>query len=324
MDVRLGDPAHAGRQQPHSPSARLGPRLDAQLAGRNGGPAGQTSGDLLKYFSSFNDHIIQDSDNFYSYKKPTISASNTAKSRSSAPRSPRPAPGRKSPRYPRRLLRFTSPVATPFPKIIWSTRAGSLPRAPRRRAFTPLECRCDFLQRTVPGAELDGHCSPAPVHALSRHSPPRRNRPRRLCRLRQHRTHSRLRRQGVIDVRCCLDWLESQGCNRLGIVGTSLGSCYAFIATAHDPRIQVAAFNHASTYFADVVWHGQSTRHIREGLETAIDLENLRNVWRAVSPMVYFDKFSRWPRRSLINLCEIRHDVLARILRAGSRGIQKA
>jgi hypothetical protein len=83
-------------------------------------------------------------------------------------------------------------------------------------------------------------------------------------------------RQGVIDVRCCLDWLESQGYNRLGIVGTSLGSCYAFIATAHDPRIQVAAFNHASTYFADVVWHGQSTRHIREGLETGIDLENLR------------------------------------------------
>ena len=79
-------------------------------------------------------------------------------------------------------------------------------------------------------------------------------------------------RQGVIDVRCCLDWLEAQGYNRLGIVGTSLGSCYAFIATAHDPRIQVAAFNHASTYFADVVWHGQSTRHIREGLETAIDL----------------------------------------------------
>jgi hypothetical protein len=62
----------------------------------------------------------------------------------------------------------------------------------------------------------------------------------------------------------------------------------------------VAAFNHASTYFADVVWHGQSTRHIREGLEPAIDLENLRHVWRAISPAVYFEKFSRWPRRSLI------------------------
>jgi hypothetical protein len=31
-------------------------------------------------------------------------------------------------------------------------------------------------------------------------------------------------------------------------------------------------------------------------------LENLRHVWRAVGPMVHFDKFSRWPRRSLIIL----------------------
>jgi dienelactone hydrolase len=65
-------------------------------------------------------------------------------------------------------------------------------------------------------------------------------------------------RQGVVDVRCCLDWLEQQGYDKLGIVGTSLGSCYAFIAAAHEPRIRVAAFNHASTYVADVVWHGQS------------------------------------------------------------------
>ena len=49
-------------------------------------------------------------------------------------------------------------------------------------------------------------------------------------------------RQGVVDVRCCLDWLEQQGYSKLGIVGTSLGSCYAFIAAAHDPRIRVAAF----------------------------------------------------------------------------------
>jgi pimeloyl-ACP methyl ester carboxylesterase len=48
------------------------------------------------------------------------------------------------------------------------------------------------------------------------------------------------------------------------------------------------------------VWHGQSTRHIREGLEASIGLDELRGVWRAVSPMVYFDKFSRWPRNSLV------------------------
>src|SRR5260370_711582 len=60
-------------------------------------------------------------------------------------------------------------------------------------------------------------------------------------------------RQAVLDVRCCLDWLQQQGYERLGITGTSLGSCYAFLAAAHDSRIQVAAFNHASTYVADVV-----------------------------------------------------------------------
>jgi len=107
-------------------------------------------------------------------------------------------------------------------------------------------------------------------------------------------------RQGVIDIRCCLDWLQQQGYNRLGIVGTSLGSCYAFLAASHDPRIRVAAFNHASTYFADVVWHGQSTRHIREGLEQHIDLERLRGLWAAISPMSYFEQYARWPRKSLI------------------------
>ena len=107
-------------------------------------------------------------------------------------------------------------------------------------------------------------------------------------------------RQGVLDVRCCLDWLQSQGYERLGILGTSLGSCYAFLAAAHDARIQVAAFNHASTYFADVVWCGQSTRHIRQGLEPHIDLERLRGLWTAISPISYFKQFARFPRKSLI------------------------
>ncbi len=44
-------------------------------------------------------------------------------------------------------------------------------------------------------------------------------------------------RQAVIDVRCCLDWLETQGFDRFGIVGTSLGSSYACLASAHDHRI---------------------------------------------------------------------------------------
>src|SRR6201995_2691852 len=70
-------------------------------------------------------------------------------------------------------------------------------------------------------------------------------------------------RQAVVDIRSCLDWLEQQGYEQFGVLGTSLGSCYAFIAAAFDPRLQVCAFNHASTWFGDVVWTGQSTRHIR-------------------------------------------------------------
>ena len=54
-------------------------------------------------------------------------------------------------------------------------------------------------------------------------------------------------RQAVVDVRSAVDWLESQGYEQFGVLGTSLGSCYAFLAAAMDPRIEVCAFNHAST-----------------------------------------------------------------------------
>jgi hypothetical protein len=105
-------------------------------------------------------------------------------------------------------------------------------------------------------------------------------------------------RQAVIDVRSCYDWLQQRGYTDLGIVGTSLGSCYAFLASAHDPRIRVNVFNHCSTYFADVVWTGLSTRHIREGLEGTIDAERLRAAWDCVSPVHYMDRFGAQKQRS--------------------------
>ena len=99
-------------------------------------------------------------------------------------------------------------------------------------------------------------------------------------------------RQAVVDIRCCLDWLEDQGYEHFGVLGTSLGSCYAFLASAHDRRLRVNAFNHASTSFGDVVWAGQSTRHIRAGLEEAgLTQERLRRLWAAISPVNFYDKF---------------------------------
>ena len=98
-------------------------------------------------------------------------------------------------------------------------------------------------------------------------------------------------RQAVVDIRCCIDWLEEQGYEQFGVLGTSLGSCYAFLASAHDERLRVNAFNHASTSFGDVVWAGQSTRHIRQGLEEAgLTQERLRTLWSAISPVSYYDR----------------------------------
>ncbi len=106
-------------------------------------------------------------------------------------------------------------------------------------------------------------------------------------------------RQAVIDVRCCFDWLEAQGYQRFGITGTSLGSAYACLASAHDARIAVNVFNHCSTYVADVVWTGLSTQHIRQGLEEHINLDQLRDAWLAASPISYLDKFAARKHKSL-------------------------
>jgi dienelactone hydrolase len=100
-------------------------------------------------------------------------------------------------------------------------------------------------------------------------------------------------RQAVVDIRCCLDWLESQGYEQFGVLGTSLGSAYGFLASAHDRRLRVNAFNHASAAVGDVVWAGQSTRHIRQALEEAgLTQERVRALWAGVSPMHYYSKFA--------------------------------
>ena len=274
--------------------------------GRNGGPSVQGSGkgsrELLEYFSRFNDRIIQNSDDFYAYRKPADFRLERREVQVFSTREvPDPRLEEKARGTRAEFLRFTSPVATPFPENNL-VNARWFPARGRRAVVLLPHWNSDAISynalcRVLNWMGIAVLRLSMPYHDIRR--PAEIDRADYAVSANVGRTLDSVR-QGVIDVRCCLDWLEAQGYNRLGIVGTSLGSCYAFIATAHDPRIQVAAFNHASTYFADVVWHGQSTRHIREGLETAIDLENLRQVWRAVSPMVYFDKFSRWPRRSLI------------------------
>ena len=113
-------------------------------------------------------------------------------------------------------------------------------------------------------------------------------------------------RQSILDVRACLDWLEGQGYRRLGILGTSLGSCVAFIAAAHDQRVQVGIFNHVSMYFSDVVWTGLSTEYVRRGFANHITQEDLRRYWSIISPASYLHRMKGRDLKSL--LVWARHD----------------
>jgi hypothetical protein len=105
-------------------------------------------------------------------------------------------------------------------------------------------------------------------------------------------------RQAVLDARRAIQWLAAEGYERLGILGSSLGSCLSLLTTAHEPLIKAAALNHISPYFADVVWRGLSTEHVRQGLDGHIDLEVLRELWKPISPAWYLERLR--DRRTLL------------------------
>jgi hypothetical protein len=97
-------------------------------------------------------------------------------------------------------------------------------------------------------------------------------------------------RQAVLDARRTVAWLAREGYERIGIMGTSLGSCLAMLTMAHEPRITAGAFNHVSPYFADVVWRGLSTRHVRAGLDGHVTLDALRGYWLPISPAPFIER----------------------------------
>jgi dienelactone hydrolase len=269
---------------------------------RNGFGAGHVPANAESFFTDYNRRILAASDEFFAYQRPKDFRVERDEVRVFSTRAvPDPKLEEKVRGTSADFLRFTSPVRAPFPEnnrvnARWFRARGKravvlLPHWNSDAIAYSSLCRVlNLLGVSVLRLSMPYHDARMPAEIQRADYAVSANIGRTLD----------ATRQGVIDVRCCLDWLESQGYNRLGIVGTSLGSCYAFLAAAHDPRIRVAAFNHASTYFADVVWHGQSTRHIRRGIETEIDLERLRELWSAVSPMSYFRQFARWPKKSLV------------------------
>ena len=112
-------------------------------------------------------------------------------------------------------------------------------------------------------------------------------------------------RQAVLDARRAVAWLAGRGYESIGILGTSLGSCLSMLTAAHEPLVKAAALNHISPYFADVVWEGLSTAHVRDGLEGHIELDQLRRIWLPISPFPYLERM----RNTRILLVYARYDL---------------
>ena len=241
----------------------------------------QNGHDPQTYLRLMNQAAIDESDEFFAYRPPTDFALEGAR------------------------LTFTSPVATPYPEnnLVhgqWFP-AKHKPRARRVAALVLPHWNASAGQH---GALCVG-LSKLGISTLRLSLPYHDYRmPAELKRADYAVSANVARtidatRQAVIDTRSCLDWLESEGYERIGIVGTSLGSCYAFLASVHDPRIQVNVFNHCSTYFADVVWEGLSTQHIKQSLETEVTLEQMREVWMAISPPNYIERYAKLGKKTL-------------------------
>src|SRR5271156_6071230 len=207
------------------------------------------------------------------------------------------------------FLRFTSPVRTPYPEND-RVNARWFPAPAHKMAGKPKQAIIVMPHWNADAFSHNALCSvfnrfgisalrlSKPYHDIRR--PAELERADYAVSANVGRTIAPCR-QAVVDIRCCLDWLEQQGYQQFGILGTSLGSCYAFLAAALDSRIRITAFNHASMSFGDVVWTGQSTRHIRAAFEgIGVTHEQLRDLWACISPSHYMDQFAANPRKILL------------------------
>jgi len=234
------------------------------------------------------------------------------------------------------FLRFTSPLRTPYPEND-QVNARWYPAPPEKQAGKPKQAILVMPQWNADAFSHNALCTlfnrfgisalrlSKPFHDIRR--PAELERSDYAVSSNIGRTLAACR-QAVVDIRSCLDWLQQQGYEQFGVLGTSLGSCYAFIASAHEPRLRVNAFNHASLWTGDVVWTGQSTRHVRAACEQAgLTHHDLVQLWSGASPMVYMDRFAgiapeqqnpRWPKK-LVRVVYAPYDLT--FLREFSEGV---
>ena len=100
-------------------------------------------------------------------------------------------------------------------------------------------------------------------------------------------------RQGVLDGRKLIRWLKSEGYREISVLGMSLGSWVAGAVAAHDTAVSKASMFLTAGSLADMVWTGRATRSIRNSLEPAIELSDLRRAWGPLNLENYVDRLAR-------------------------------
>ena len=199
------------------------------------------------------------------------------------------------------ILRFPSAIETPYPEN--NTAVGRFFAAEGELAVVVLpqwNCKwdgqiplCRVLQRagvTALRLSLPYHHQRKPAHL---------ERAEYLVSSNIGRTLTAIR-QAVLDARRAADWLLARGYKRIGVLGTSVGSCIGFLTFAHDERFSTGAFIHVSSFFADVVWNGLSTKHVRQSLEESIGVDELRSLWSPISPYPFIGRLHATKRKMLM------------------------
>jgi hypothetical protein len=196
------------------------------------------------------------------------------------------------------ILKFPSAVQTPYPEndTVW----GRFYPAGKDLAVVVLpqwNCKWDGqvgLCRALQRVRITSLRLSLPYH--HKRKPAHLERAEDLVSANIGRTLTAIR-QAVLDTRRAADWLFEKGYRRVGIVGTSVGSCIGFLAFAHDERFSAGVFIHVSSFFADIVWNGLSTRHVRQSLQSAVDLQQLRFLWAPISPYPFIKRLRGTGRR---------------------------
>jgi hypothetical protein len=214
----------------------------------------------------------------------------------------------------RNVLRFESAIVTPhasnnvvqaryFPAEIRNEKPNGRKRDDRRAAVVLLpQWNSDAeghigLARLLARFGMSGLRLSMPYHDVR--MPPELHRADYIVSANVGRT-VQVCRQAVLDARRAIAWLAGQGYDRIGILGTSLGSCLSMLTACHEPLIRAQALNHISPYFGDVVWRGLSTRHVMRGLDGEVSLDDLRKLWLPISPQAHLDTLRTRDMKSLL------------------------